>query len=112
VGQHYVEAAEPATVNPATRLLDPVLRSPDALVRAGRAAPAPESARVDSTTHYWLLVTSDVQTSASELRTRLEAMRRTYPSVQAELEALARGLVATRATLWAAYYAAAAGAGR
>ncbi len=107
VGQHFVEAPEPDPVAPATRFLEPVLRSPDALVRAGRPAPPPASPLVDSTARYWLVVASDVATSASELRARLEAMRREYRSVQAELEALARGLTAGRATTWAAYYAAA-----
>ena len=108
VGQHFVEAAEPERVAPAARLLEPVLRSPDALVRAGRPAPPPASPIVDSTGCYWLVVASDVATSAGELRTRLEAMRREYRSVPAELEALARGLTAGRATTWAAYYARAA----
>jgi hypothetical protein len=105
VGQHFVEAPEPERVAPATRLLDPVLRSPDALVRAGRLAPPPASPIVDSTARYWLVIASDVATSADELRARLEAMRREYRGVQAEVEALARGLTAGRATTWAAYYA-------
>ncbi len=105
VGQHFVEAPDSESIAPATRLLDPVLRSPEALVRAARPAPPPASPIVDSTARYWLVIASDVATSAGELRARLESMRREYRSVQAELEALARALTAGRATTWAAYYA-------
>src|SRR5437870_4914349 len=47
VGWHYVEAPEPESGAPTARILDPVLRSPDALVRAAHEAPPPASPIMD-----------------------------------------------------------------
>ncbi len=105
VGWHYMEAPEPEVGAP-PRILEPVLRSPDDLVRAGRRAPPPASPIVDSMAPtYWLVVASDVPTSASQVQSLLRSARREYRSVKVELEALPRTLVVGRATTWAAYYA-------
>ena len=106
VGWHYMEAPEAESGAPTARILDPVLRSPDALVRAGHPAPPPASPIVDSTAPtYWLVVASDVPTSASQVHSLLQSTGREYRSVKAELEALPRALLEGRATTWAAYYA-------
>src|SRR5207253_1365417 len=54
---------------------------------------------------FWLVVVSDVATSASEVRAQLQAMKLDFSSVKAELEALPKALVGNRAGSWAAYYA-------
>ena len=78
------------------------------LARAGRRAPPPGADLGDSVSTppaFWLVIVSDVATNASEVRTRLQAMKLEFPSVKAELEALPKALVAKRAGSWAAYYA-------
>jgi len=105
VGWHYMEAPEPEPGAP-PRILEPVLRSPDDLVRAARRAPPPASPIADSTAPtYWLVVASDVPTSASQVHSLLRSTHREYRSVKVELEALPRALVEGRAKTWAAYYA-------
>lgn len=53
---------------------------------------------------YWLVILSDVPTSAEELQERLTAMRLQFTSLEAELEGVARGLVARRSKVWTAMY--------
>jgi len=87
----------------------PVMRSAQQLAREGQPArpratgdDVPEAAPI---TGYWLLIASDVATSAEELQERLETMTLQFPSIKAELEALPRALVARRTKVWAAFYA-------
>lgn len=53
---------------------------------------------------YWLVILSDVPTSAAEVQDRLASMRMEFSSLQAELEAVARALVARRSKVWSALY--------
>ena len=106
-GLHSVEGP---SLDDAPGLLvhEPVLRSAEALARAGRRAPPPGADLGDSVVTpkaFWLVVVSDVATSASEVRARLQAMTLDFSSVKAELEALPKALVGKRAGSWAAYYA-------
>jgi len=86
----------------------PVMRSAQQLAREGeRARPSAtgdDEPRVLPVTSYWLVIVSDVPTSADEVQERLEAMTLQFSSMKAELEALARGLVARRTKTWAASY--------
>jgi len=87
----------------------PVMRSAQQLAMEGeRARPratGDDEPRVTPVTPYWLVIVSDVPTTADEVQQRLEAMTLQFSSMKAELEALARGLVARRTKLWAASYA-------
>lgn len=92
------------------RELDPVL-SRQSLERAGRQVRPPaaglEEDEPSAAAYWWLLVVSDVPTTTDELATALAAFaNRTFSSVQAEVRALPRDLVATRARHWAAYFTA------
>jgi hypothetical protein len=107
IGLHGV-AGPPLDEARASPVREPVLRSAEALARTGRRAPPPGADLGDSviTPHaFWLVVVSDVATSASEVRARLQAMKLDFSSVKAELEALPKALVGKRAGSWAAYYA-------
>lgn len=90
----------------------PVMRSAQQLAMEGeRARPratGDDESRVSPRTPYWLVVVSDVPTTADEVQERLEAMTLQFSSLKAELEALARALTARRTKLWAASYAPAA----
>ena len=57
---------------------------------------------------YWLVILSDVPTSAEEVQDRLAAMRLEFTSLEAELEAVARALVVRRSKVWTAQYTPAA----
>lgn len=57
---------------------------------------------------YWLVILSEVPTSAAELQERLESMSLQFTSLEAELEGVARGLVVRRSKLWTAMYTPAA----
>jgi len=106
-GLHGVEGP-PLDATGGSPVHEPVLRSAEALARAGRRAPPPGADLGDSVSTppaFWLVIVSDVATNASEVRTRLQAMKLEFPSVKAELEALPKALVAKRAGSWAAYYA-------
>ncbi len=87
------------------RPFDPRLQSPAALARGARRGWPPPEDTAGTATPYWLVITSDAPTSAAELRARLEGMNLTFRTVEAELEALPRALVAKRAQTWSAYYA-------
>jgi hypothetical protein len=92
------------------RELDPVL-SRQTLERAGRRVRPPAAGREEdepsAAAYWWLLVVSDVPTTVDELATALAAFaNRTFSSVQAEVRALPRDLVGTRARRWAAYFTA------
>ena len=54
---------------------------------------------------HWLLVVSDVPTSAEDVETLLSSMPRDFSSMKAELEAVAQALTKRRAHLWSAFYA-------
>src|SRR3989454_793959 len=106
-GLHGVEGPPPDAAG-GSPVHEPVLRSAAALARAGRRAPPPGADLGDSVVTpkaFWLVVVSDVGTSASAVRARLQAMKLEFPSVKAELEALPKALVGKRAGSWAAYYA-------
>ncbi len=87
----------------------PVMRSAQQMASEGeRARPratGDDEPRVMAVTAYWLVIVSDVPTTAEEVQERLEAMTLQFSSQQAELEALARALVARRTKVWAASYA-------
>lgn len=87
----------------------PVMRSAQQLASEGeRARPratGDDEPRVAPVTSYWLVITSDVPTTAEDVQARLESMTLQFSSLKAELEALARGLVARRTKQWAASYA-------
>jgi hypothetical protein len=92
------------------RLLDPTVRSSDALARGGRSVFPPAAGSNDSadaaTTHYWLVIAADSATSIEELQAALEVMRaRAFTSVEAAVRALPRGVITKRARSWAASYA-------
>ncbi|HEX4600658.1 MAG TPA: hypothetical protein VH116_04625 [Gemmatimonadales bacterium] len=95
---------------PAARALppEPVIRSAAALARHGQQAPPPPADPGAPAQSYWLVIAADVATSAREVRMRLQAMRLQFPSLEGELKALPRALVATRTGNWAAYYVPAA----
>jgi hypothetical protein len=107
VGPHSFEAL-PVAVGPTPEARDPVLRTPGAVARVGRRAPPPGedvAGPIVAPRFYWLVIVSDVPTTARAVRTELESMTRAYRTVKAELEALPRVVLAKRAGSWAAYYA-------
>jgi len=87
----------------------PVVRTAQQLAMEGeRARPratGDDEPQVAPVTPYWLVIVSDVPTTAEEVQERLEAMTLQFSSMKAELEGLARGLTARRTKLWAASYA-------
>jgi len=87
----------------------PVMRTAQQLAMEGeRARPGAtgdDEPRVTGVTPYWLVITSDVPTTAEDIEERLGAMTLQFSSMKAELEALARGLVSRRTKVWAASYA-------
>jgi hypothetical protein len=87
----------------------PVMRSAQQLAMEGeRARPratGDDEPRVALVTPYWLVIVSDVPTTAEDIEQRLEAMTLQFASMKAELDALARALVARRTKVWAASYA-------
>lgn len=114
-GTYTVEAPPPERVMEApardpVRLLDPVVRTPDALARGGRSVFPPAAGSSDSadaaTTHYWLVIAADGATSVEELQAALEVMRaRAFRTVEAAVRALPRAVITKRARTWAASYA-------
>jgi hypothetical protein len=96
-----VAAARDARVTP------PVLQTATELARAGRQArpPAVDIPDTAAAVAYWLLIVSDAPTSGAELRAELESMRLNFRSVDEELRALPKTLVARRTKDWGAYYA-------
>ena len=87
----------------------PVMRTAQQLASEGeRARPSAtgdDEPRVALVVPYWLVITSDIATTAEEIQARLESMNLQFSSQKAELEALARGLMARRTKAWAASYA-------
>lgn len=87
----------------------PVMRTAQQLASEGeRARPSAtgdDEPRATLVIPYWLVITSDVATTAEEVQTKLESMTLQFSSQKAELEALARGLMARRTKAWAASYA-------
>ena len=87
----------------------PVMRSAQQIANEGeRARPratGDDEPRVALVVPYWLVITSDVATTAEEVQAKLESMSLQFSSQKAELEALARGLMARRTKAWAASYA-------
>jgi hypothetical protein len=109
-GRHALEAlpAAPAErTTEATGSLDPVLRTAQGVARQGTqvrpSAVGDEPVSIKPKA-YWLLIVSDVATSADDLQSRLETMQRDFPSITAELEGLARELTKRRTRKWTAYY--------
>jgi len=85
----------------------PVMRTAQQLASEGERA-RPSATGDDApalVTPYWLVITSDVPTTAEDLQSRLEAMTLQFSSQKAELEAVARQLMARRTKAWAASYA-------
>jgi hypothetical protein len=110
-GRHAVEASQPGVLAPAAAVekpREPVLRTADGLARqgtrwfppaAGEEPPPPPMA-------YWLLVVSDVAMTADDVRDRLESMSRNFPTIQAEVEKVARELTRGRTRKWTGLYTA------
>jgi hypothetical protein len=110
-GQQIVEMPPASRVEAAPEaphVTDPVLRTADALAREGRrarpSATGSEEQAVAPATAYWLLIVSDVPTSAADVEARLESMNREFPTMKAELEGLTRALIGRRTRQWAAFY--------
>jgi hypothetical protein len=115
-GVHTIEAplqelvtARPTETDPRP-VLDPVVRSPAPLVRAGRTSFPPAAGSSDSSddavSHYWLVIVADSAISLHDVLAGLEAFStRTFQNVEASVRALPRELVGKRTRNWAAYYA-------
>ena len=107
-GSHAVHAPPvQAAAAAGARPLEPVL-SPEALARAGTRA-RPPAAGADPeptpTSYWWLVMVSDAPTGLDELLRDLEAFRaRTFTTVEAEVRALPRALMAQGGRSWAAYF--------
>ena len=95
---------------PAAPSYEPIVRSADALARQGRAA-RPSATGDDDPREtgppvaHWLLVVSDVATSAEDVESLLSAMSRDFSSMKAELEGVARALTNRRTRHWTGFYA-------
>ena len=87
----------------------PVMRTAQQLAAEGeRARPSAtgdDQPRAALVVPYWLVITSDVPTTAEDIQAKLESMDLQFSSQKAELEALARGLMTRRTKAWAASYA-------
>jgi hypothetical protein len=106
-GVHAIAAAAPEPPASA-RLADPVMRSPDALARGGRAVRPPAAGSDDfepTVVAYWLVIVSDTLTTAAGVRALLGEARLDFGSLQEELRALPKILVGGRARRWGAWYA-------
>jgi len=113
-GRQVVELNAPTGTAPAAardvpHAAPPVMRTAQQLASEGeRARPSAtgdDEPRAALVIPYWLVITSDVATTAEEVQAKLEAMTLQFSSQRAELEALARGLMARRTKTWAASYA-------
>ncbi|HZE93744.1 MAG TPA: hypothetical protein VEZ49_03475 [Gemmatimonadales bacterium] len=94
---------------PAAPSYEPIVRSADALARQGRAArpsaTGDDPPETGPPVAHWLLVVSDVATSAEDVESLLSAMSRDFSSMQAELEGVARALTNRRTRHWTGFYA-------
>jgi len=112
-GRQVVELNAPTGAGTAARdvphAAPPVMRTAQQLASEGeRARPSAtgdDEARAALVVPYWLVITSDMATTAEEIQEKLESMNLQFSSQKAELEALARGLMARRTKAWAASYA-------
>jgi hypothetical protein len=109
-GRHAVAAAPVGTLAPPAAVekpREPVLRTAEGIARQGTAVfpPAVEDEK-PTPRAYWLVVVSDVAMSADEVRERLEAMPRNFPTIQAEVEKVARELTRGRTRKWTGLYTA------
>ncbi len=107
-GVHALTAPPPVVASAReVRVTQPVLQTAAELARAGRQArpPAVDIPDTAAAVAYWLLIVSDAPTSGAELRAELESMRLNFRSVDEELRALPKTLVARRTKDWGAYYA-------
>ncbi len=112
-GRQVVELNAPTGVPQTTRdvphAAPAVMRTAQQLASEGeRARPSAtgdDDPRAALVIPYWLVITSDVATTAEEVQAKLEAMTLQFSSQKAELEALARALMARRTKAWAASYA-------
>ena len=109
-GAHFLTGPAPtAAATPDDPRLDPVMRSADELARGGRAVRPPAVSMGDESMPilaYWLVIVSDVPTSAREVRAQLQSAALDFGSVQDELKALPGVLIAERTKQWGAFYAA------
>ena len=94
---------------PAAPSYEPIVRSADALARQGRAArpsaTGDDPPEAGPPVAHWLLVVSDVATSAEDVESLLSAMSRDFSSMKAELEGVARALTNRRTRHWTGFYA-------
>ena len=106
-GVHVLTAPAPvALTGNEARINDPVLQTAAELARSGRAVrpPAVSVGEEAPIVVYWLVIVSDIPTSAQEVRTQLETMALNYRSVDDELRALPGALVGQRGKGWGAYF--------
>jgi hypothetical protein len=112
-GRHTVEAAPAgalATSGSVEKPREPVMRSAQGVAREGVAVfkratgddPEPPPMA------YWLLIVSDARLTADEVQKRLERMPLNFPTIQVEVEKLARELTRGRTRWWTALYTAVA----
>jgi len=103
------DAAQTGGARDVPHAAPPVMRTAQQLASEGeRARPSAtgdDEPRAALVVPYWLVITSDVATTAEQVQAKLESMNRQFSSQQAELEALARELMARRTKAWAASYA-------
>jgi hypothetical protein len=111
-GRHVVailglqpELSTPATAAPA---LEPVIRTADQIARQGRqarpSATGDDPVRPVEPVAHWLLIVSDIPTSATEVESLLGAMTHDFPSMKAELETVAKALMHRRTRRWTGFY--------
>ena len=105
-GVHVVTASAPVAVRGGEEpRLDAVMQTAAEVARSGRAVRPPAvSMGEDKIVAYWLLVVSDVPTTAREVRAQLESMTLEFGSVEEELKALPGVLIADRTKQWGAFY--------
>ena len=108
-GVHVLTAPLPVESAPSEDVrLTRRMQTAEDLARAGRAVRPPAAGMPDTATiiAYWLLVVSDVPTTAHEVRAQLESMSLEYSSVENELKALPAALIAKRTKNFGAFYTA------
>lgn len=111
-GRHVVAilGLQPGLSTPLTAApsLEPIIRTADQVARQGRQA-RPSATGDDPVmpvkpVAHWLLVVSDIPTTATEVESLLGAMSHDFPSMKAELETVAKALMNRRTRRWTGFY--------
>ena len=108
-GVHVLTAPQPVdSAGSEEPRLGRTVATAEDLARGGRSVRPPAAGLPDtaSVVAYWLLIVSDVPTTAQEVRAQLESMSLEYTSVESELNALPAALIANRTKKWGAFYTA------